>query len=128
MILFKPYTDEKMLDTLFGNEGKKSGAAAFVAIEQEQILGKALFFLEKQTCTIQEILFENEKNSMLYAEGLIRSLLNFSAHRGAYVAVCSLQSYKDLLQSLHFHEENGTYIGDIPEILTCTSCRHGKLH
>lgn len=122
MILFKPYTDEKILDELFPNTKKQNGASAFVVIEQKAVLGKALFFLENQTCTIERIVFENDRFSLLYADGLIRSVLNFSANRGAYIAVCNLQLYKDLLLSLHFHEVNGVYTGEIPEILTCTSC------
>lgn len=121
MIQFTPITDKQTVDALFPDlRENEVHLFAFIAKDNEEKIGKLCFSLTENACKVLGI----QAQDALITEGLLRSALNFAANRGAYIATCSLQEYKQLLSSLHFLEKNGVFYGEIPSILTCSSCLH----
>lgn len=101
--------------------GEKT-VCAYVALEDDAILGKCLVEVTGYTCTISEL--AQTGADKLVTEGLVRAALNFAANRGAYLASCSIVQIADVLKMLGFSEENGVFRGEIPELLQGSCCKH----
>lgn len=94
---------------------------AYVALEDDAILGKCLVEVTGYTCAISELVQTGADK--LVTEGLVRAALNFAANRGAYLASCSIVQIADVLKILGFSEENGVFRGEIPELLQGSCCK-----
>ena len=101
--------------------GEKN-VCAYVALEDDAILGKCLVEVTGYTCTLSELVQTGADK--LVTEGLVRAALNFAANRGAYLASCSIVQIADVLKMLGFSEENGVFRGEIPELLQGSCCKH----
>lgn len=127
MIQFKPVSEKESVKSLFpAVRSNTENIFPFIATEQEKTIGKLCLLLTENSCEILEI----EAQDFLIAEGILRSALYFAANRGAYMALCGLKEYGALLTSLQFTETDGLFRGEIPTILTCSSCKckaSGKL-
>lgn len=124
MIFYKPYLDRQDIYTMFPHAdltGEKT-VCAYVALEDDAILGKCLVEVAGYTCTISEL--AQTGADKLVTEGLVRAALNFAANRGAYLASCSIVQIADVLKMLGFSEENGVFRGEIPELLQGSCCKH----
>lgn len=126
MIFYKPYLDRQDIYTMFPHAdltGEKT-VCAYVALEDDAILGKCLVEVTGYTCTITELVQTGADK--LVTEGLVRAALNFAANRGAYLASCSIAQIADVLKILGFSEENGVFRGEIPELLKGSCCKHSE--
>ena len=124
MIFYKPYLDRQDIYTMFPHAdltGEKI-VCAYVALEDDAILGKCLVEVTGYTCAISELVQTGADK--LVTEGLVRAALNFAANRGAYLASCSIVQIADVLKMLGFSEENGVFRGEIPELLQGSCCKH----
>lgn len=124
MIFYKPYLDRQDIYTMFPHAdltGEKT-VGAYVALEDDAILGKCLVEVTGYTCAISELVQTGADK--LVTEGLVRAALNFAANRGAYLASCSIVQIADVLKMLGFSEENGVFRGEIPELLQGSCCKH----
>ena len=124
MIFYKPYLDRQDIYTMFPHAdltGEKT-VCAYVALEDDAILGKCLVEVTGYTCAISELVQTGADK--LVTEGLVRAALNFAANRGAYLASCSIVQIADVLKMLGFSEENGVFRGEIPELLQGGCCKH----
>ena len=124
MIFYKPYLDRQDIYTMFPHAdltGEKI-VCAYVALEDDAILGKCLVEVTGYTCAISELVQTGADK--LVTEGLVRAALNFAANRGAYLASCSLVQIADVLKMLGFSEKNGVFRGEIPELLKGSCCKH----
>lgn len=124
MIFYKPYLDRQDIYTMFPHAdliGEKT-VGAYVALEDDAILGKCLVEVNGYTCAITELVQTGADK--LVTEGLVRAALNFAANRGAYLASCSVVQIADVLKMLGFSEENGVFRGEIPELLQGSCCKH----
>ncbi len=123
MIFYKPYLDRQDIYTMFPHAdltGEKI-VCAYVALEDDAILGKCLVEVTGYTCAISELVQTGADK--LVTEGLVRAALNFAANRGAYLASCSIVQIADVLKILGFSEENGVFRGEIPELLQGSCCK-----
>ncbi len=123
MIFYKPYLDRQDIYTMFPHAdltGEKI-VCAYVALEDDAILGKCLVEVTGYTCAISELVQTGADK--LVTEGLVRAALNFAANRGAYLASCSIVQIADVLKMLGFSEENGVFRGEIPELLQGSCCK-----
>lgn len=123
MIFYKPYLDRQDIYTMFPHAdltGEKI-VCAYVALEDDAILGKCLVEVTGYTCAISEL--AQTGADKLVTEGLVRAALNFAANRGAYLASCSIVQIADVLKILGFSEENGVFRGEIPELLQGSCCK-----
>ena len=123
MIFYKPYLDRQDIYTMFPHAdltGEKT-VCAYVALEDDAILGKCLVEVTGYTCAISELVQTGADK--LVTEGLVRAALNFAANRGAYLASCSIVQIADVLKMLGFSEENGVFRGEIPELLQGSCCK-----
>lgn len=123
MIFYKPYLDRQDIYTMFPHAdltGEKT-VCAYVALEDDAILGKCLVEVTGYTCAISELVQTGADK--LVTEGLVRAALNFAANRGAYLASCSIVQIADVLKILGFSEENGVFRGEIPELLQGSCCK-----
>lgn len=119
MFEFIPVTQTDEIKKLYNKED----GYAYVGIENNKMLGSCYFNIKKYTVEIIKIDFPQDMP--VFAEGLIRSALNFAANRGAYMVKCCQENVKSVLETMNFENKNGCYIGDIPTLLggTCSNCQ-----
>lgn len=122
MIFYKPITENTILTDMFPDKHLKENRTygGYIALENDINKGCILFEIDGYYV---ELLAISSVEDNLLIEGLIRSALNFAGNRNAYVAKCKLIQNKDVLTLLGFKEENGTYTGEIPELLKGTCCK-----
>ena len=122
MIFYKPITEKDTLAEMFPDKLFKENCTygGYIALENDLNKGSILFEIDGYYVEILSISSVDDK---LLIEGLIRSALNFAGNRNAYIAKSKLTKNKDVLMLLDFKEENGTYTGEIPELLKGSCCK-----
>ncbi len=91
------------------------------AFEADKEIGTATFALSGFQMTIKTL---NASDDII-AEGLIRSVLNFGANRGAYIAEVNKGIYENVFRKLGF--KGGEILSaEIPEALTGSCCSCGN--
>lgn len=124
MIYYKPITDIEELKKIFTGEDVSSDAVfgGYIGYDEDKSeVGKCLVKIDGYNCFILSVICDYSDKLLL--EGFLRSALNFSANRSAYMAFCSQESISDVLLSLGFQKENNIYSGDIPTLLKGSCCK-----
>ena len=124
MIFYKPIVDLGEISKEFSLEiyEENSIYGMYYGLnESSETIGKCLIKINKQNCYILEL--ECDFSDKLLVEGFVRASLNFAANRNAYYANCTLFKIKDVLLSLGFELNDGTYSGDIPTLLKGNCCK-----
>ena len=91
------------------------------AFEADTEIGAATFDINGFEMTVKTLKASDD----IIAEGLIRSVLNYGANRGAYIAKVSSCIYENVFRRLGFKGEN-PLSAEIPEALTGCCCSHGN--
>lgn len=125
MVIYKPLTDINEIKTLFSDRRFCENCiyGAYRAYENGEFVGKCLVMIDGSKCYISDISTVTPDD--LLVEGLIRSALNFSANRNAYMAYSRQEEYKNVLTLLGFQLNGGVYEGDIPTLLLGSCCKKG---
>lgn len=125
MIYYKPVTDIFELKALFSKAdfSENSVFGGYIGYNEQNIeVGKCLVKVDGYKCRILFLLCDY--SDKLLTEGFIRSALNFSANRNAYMAYCKIEEISDVLKLLGFESDNdGFYSGDIPTLLQGSCCK-----
>lgn len=124
MIYYKPIIDKNKLSELFSSEKFSDDFVygGYVGFDESgNDVGKCLIKIDGYDCFLLSIFCD--LSDKLLTEGFIRSALNFSANRNAYMAHCSLDEISDVLLMLGFEKNNNIYSGDIPTLLKGSCCK-----
>lgn len=123
MVFYKPVTDRTEIEKLFTGVtlDKAYVYGAYTAIENEDSVGSCLVRVDKYKCYVSNL--STCHDDPLLTEGLIRSALNFAANRNAYMAYCSQQELKSVLDLLGFEYKDNIWQGDIPTLLQGSCCK-----
>lgn len=119
MIFYKPIDDINELKKLFPDKLFKTDCIYGGYITDDNN-NKILIEISSYRSRIIEISSVNDK---LMVEGLIRAALNFAVNRNAYTVSCGSTEFDDVLLMLGFSEENGEFMGEIPELLKGSCCK-----
>lgn len=124
MIYYKPITDSKELTELFPEMLKSDSCiyGGYIGFDEDNSnVGKCLVKIEGYNCYILSV--DCDFADKLLTEGFLRSALNFSANRSAYMAFCSQENISDVLLTLGFEKNENVYSGDIPTLLKGSCCK-----
>lgn len=124
MIEFKPAVNEELLKSL--NLDEKSGnTVCYTAYEGGSERGYCVCLIENTSARIIFLQFSDE--TPYVGEGLIKSVLNYAAGKGAYIAQCSEDVRKNHVLPYGFNLTDNGYTGEIPEILMGKCLKFGNL-
>ena len=87
------------------------------AFDADNEIGEASFEIQGFYLNVKSVTASDD----IIAEGLIRSVLNYGANRGAYIAKVSKGIYGNVFRKLGFKGE-GVLSAEIPEALTGSCC------
>lgn len=125
MIYYKPITDSQKLTDIFSDIDFSDGYTygGYIGFdENDNNVGHCLVKIKDYSCFLVSV--ECDLSDKLLTEGFIRSALNFSANRNAYMAFCSQENISDVLLTLGFEKnDNNVYSGDIPTLLKGSCCK-----
>lgn len=98
---------------------------SYTAFENGEKIGKCRCCVKG---TFARITFLDFSVTMPYVgEGLIKSVLNCAAAKGAYIAKCGADVKGTCTLPFGFNFTEGEYTGEIPEILMGKCCKFGNL-
>ena len=99
----------------FCPECNETGIVAYNAIENGEIIGKCT-----AECGYEAKIISLKANDDITAEGLMRSILNHCANKGAYIAYVDASLLCPATEKLGFSKDNLSR--EIPDILTSSCC------
>lgn len=124
MITFIPCDNQNDIKEYFPKVEINSLMYLIKAVENDDNKGACLFSLntENSSVVLEKIYIKD--SDITTEEGLIRSVLNFAANRGIYMAYVSYNNgfNKALFKRMHFEESNNKLSCDIPTALTGSCC------
>jgi hypothetical protein len=94
---------------------------AMKAFESDNEIGTSTFEIDGFDMTLKTLTAADD----IIAEGLIRSVLNYGANRGAYIAKVESGIFENVFRKLGFKGE-GILLAEIPEALTGCCCSHSN--
>lgn len=124
MIEFKPCTSENICE-LLGKTDISKVTIGYTAFESGKETGYCVCNIEDTV--VRMILLQFSDDTPHIGKGLIKSVLNFAAGKGAYIAVCSNEVKKNHVLPFGFTPSEDGYTGEIPEILMGKCHKFGNL-